>query len=244
MSTETIDERTQTEKRPIRCAIPEYGIEIPMEIRNLADFREWVHSGEFPERGRIDFIGDRIEVDMSPEKLSSHGSPKVEIVRVFANRNKEEKLGEVYVDRGRLSSPTAELSAEPDVMFVSYDSLKSGLARKIPSAKDPEDFIEIEGAVDLVVEVVSDSSVTKDLKRLPAAYHEAGVREFWLIDARGTDLMFAIHHRGKVEFEPAVPDQDGFQISNIFNRRYRLDRKPHPLSDWLYDLQEAEIEPK
>ena len=44
-----------------------------------------------------------------------------------------------------------------------------------------------------MVEIVSDASVKKDTERLPAAYHAAGIREFWLIDARGVEVRFTIH---------------------------------------------------
>jgi hypothetical protein len=48
----------------------------------------------------------------------------------------------------------------------------------------PGGFIEVEGAADLVVEILSDSSVGKDTRRLPEAYAKAGVGELWLVDAR------------------------------------------------------------
>ena len=235
MATETISETK------IGCIVLDEELQIPLGIQNLADFRAWAYSDEFPEKGRIDFIGHRIEVTMSPEELASHGSPKVEILRVFANLNKGQKLGEVYVDRARISSPTAELSAEPDIVFVLRDTLKSGRARKIPKASQEHGrFIEIEGAVDLVVEVISDSSVTKDRSRLPPAYFEAGVQEFWLVDARRDDLFFQIHHRGETAFQPVPLDEEGFQRSNVLDRRYRLEREPDDVSDWIYDLLEAE----
>ena len=44
-----------------------------------------------------------------------------------------------------------------------------------------------------MIEIVSDSSVAKDTRRLPAAYHKAGVGEFWLVDARGPETSFTIH---------------------------------------------------
>jgi hypothetical protein len=47
----------------------EHEIEIPT-IRNLAEFRQWALSDDFPDRGRIDYIAGRIEVDMSPEDFS------------------------------------------------------------------------------------------------------------------------------------------------------------------------------
>jgi len=43
-------------------------IEIPT-IHNLAEFRRWALSEDFPERGRIDYIAGKIEVDMSPEDM-------------------------------------------------------------------------------------------------------------------------------------------------------------------------------
>ena len=44
-------------------------VDIPMDIRSLADFRRWATSDRFPESGRIDYVLARIEVDMSPEDL-------------------------------------------------------------------------------------------------------------------------------------------------------------------------------
>ena len=54
-------------------------IEVPLRWRSLADFRRWAASDEFPEKGRIDFIAGRIEVDMSPEDLFCHGTLKSEL---------------------------------------------------------------------------------------------------------------------------------------------------------------------
>jgi hypothetical protein len=52
------------------------GIEIPPGIVDLERFRAWARSGSFPERGRIDWVAGRLEVDMSPGDLNTHGSPK------------------------------------------------------------------------------------------------------------------------------------------------------------------------
>jgi Uma2 family endonuclease len=63
----------------------------------------------------------------------------------------------------------------------------------------------LEVAPDLIVEIVSDTSVRKDTERLPVSYFAAGVGEFWLIDARRDPLEFLIHRRrnahGRVEFD-------------------------------------------
>ena len=47
-------------------------VEIPLSIQSLTDFRDWARSDDFPERGRIDFVAGRIEVDMYPEDFVYH----------------------------------------------------------------------------------------------------------------------------------------------------------------------------
>ena len=216
-------------------------IEVPMDLGCLADFRRWATSEDFPERGRIDYVDRRIEVDLSPEDLHTHGTPKTELIGVLGRRIKQAGLGELYTTRARLSCPEADVSAEPDVVFVSESSLDSGRVRLVPKAGGAADrYVELEGPPDLIVEIVSDASVRKDTERLPAAYYRAGVTEFWLIDARGDDLLFRIHQRGPSQYEPAETDADGCQYSTVLDRHYRLDRNRNAKGRITFDLQEKE----
>ena len=91
-------------------------VEIPLDIRSLADFRRWATSDAFPQRGRFDYVAGSIEVDMSPEDLHTHGKLKTELVAVLWQRIKQNQLGELYSDRARVSCPDADLSVEPDLM--------------------------------------------------------------------------------------------------------------------------------
>jgi len=214
-------------------------LEIPT-IRSLSDFRRWAMSEQFPERGRIDFIAGCIEVDMSPEDLFRHGTPKTELIRVLAGLVKAEGLGELLSDRSRVTCPAADLSAEPDIVFVSEQSLQHGRVRLVPKVGAESDrYIEIEGAPDLTVEIVSDSTVRKDTVRLPRAYWRAGVGEFWLVDARRERLLFRIHRRGKSGWLVAKTDAEGFQASRVLGRRFRLTRRRRPQGRWIYDLDVA-----
>ena len=101
---------------------------------------------------------------------------------------------------------------------------------------EPDRFVEVEGAPDLIVEIVSDSSVKKDTQRLPKAYYQAGVLEFWLIDARSQKLFFHIHRRGTKSFEPVVPQAGGFQRSDVLDCSYRLERSRHERGHFVYRL--------
>jgi Uma2 family endonuclease len=215
-------------------------LEIPLGIRNLRDFRKWMRSPEFPERGRIDYIDGDIEVEMSPEQFFSHSGPKTEIIRALANWNHRQlQRGYLATDSMRFVNRSAELSCEPDIIYVSYDSLKSGRVRLIPQKKDdPDRCLELEGAVDLVVEILSDSSIAKDTRRLPVAYFAAGVLEYWLVDARDDrDLVHRIYRRGKTRFQRVRPDADGFQKSGVFKQSFQLTRERSDLGLWQFQLQ-------
>lgn len=63
-------------------------------------------------------------------------------------------------------------SREPDIFFISKENLARLSNRRF------------EGAPDLVVEVVSPSSVREDKARKFAEYEQAGAQEYWLFDPR------------------------------------------------------------
>lgn len=213
-------------------------LDIP-QLESLAAFRAWATSDDFPERGRIDYIDGRIEVDMSPEELYCHGTLKIELIGVLRQRARELGEGELFSDRTRVSSPEADLSAEPDIVFVSEESFSRGRVREVPKASgEPDRYVELEGGPDLVVEIISDSSKAKDTQRLPPAYWRAGVSEFWLIDARRKDLVFQIHDRGREQFEPVGSDAGGFQPSRVFGCRFQLVRRRNRRGRWRFELRQ------
>lgn len=208
---------------------------IPDGIATLADFRRWAVSPDFPPRGRIDWIGSRIEVDMSPEDIFMHGTLKTEIVRVLGTLAKNRAM-HLFTSETRISSVAGDLSAEPDVVVVSDAALDAGRVELIPSAAGkPDRFIELDGGPDLIVEIVSDSSVSKDTRRLPVAYQAAGVREFWLVDARGPDVLFTIHRREDSGYVAAAA-VDGFARSDVFDCGFALRRSRNPHGRYVYDL--------
>jgi Uma2 family endonuclease len=222
--------------------IIEEDIEVPC-FGSLAEFRQWAASEEFPDRGRIDYIGGQVEMDMSPENVFFHGSVKTETVGELRNILRSRGGGYLFSDRMRVSCDEADLSAEPDVVYLTDEALNSGRVRLVQSSTgEPDSFVELEGAPELVVEIVSDSSVVKDTLRLPVSYWQAGVLEYWLIDVRGERLFFQIHDRGPEGFEPLAPDAEGFQRSAVFERRFRLFRERNPHGRWMFDLQSRAAE--
>ncbi len=213
-------------------------VEIPT-IRNLAEFRQWALSDAFPERGRIDYIAGRIEVDMSPEDFFTHGTLKTRVATEISDRVEELDLGHTLIAETRISSVPGDVSAEPDVVVITHEAFDAGRVTLVPKTSgEPDRFVEVEGGADLVVEIVSDSSVKKDTKRLPPAYFAAGVREFWLIDARGKELVFQIHCRGDAGFEAVQGDAEGYQRSAVLDAAYSLERSRHQRGHWIYRLHQ------
>jgi Uma2 family endonuclease len=220
----------------------EGGLRIPAGVHDFEEFRRWSRSDQFPERGRIDYLQGDVEVDMSPEELLSHGTPKTAIAARLAVLVQEARLGLVFIDRARLVSPVAGLSVEPDVVVVLEETLAAERVRFVPSSR-PGRYLEMEGAPDLVVEIISDSSVAKDRKRLPKLYAQAGIPELWLADARGKDLSFEIWTLGidgYTRVPPDAPGAEGWTRSPVLGRRFRLRRDEVRERRFVYYQLESE----
>jgi Uma2 family endonuclease len=229
---------------------PSMGVEtlrIPPGVGTLEGFRRWTWSESFPEHGRIDFLAGELEIDLSPENLFKHGTVKTAITACLHDAVSRRGLGAVFVDCTRVVSVDADLSVEPDVIAVLWDSLETGRVIRVPAASgEPDSFIEFEGAPDLVVEVISDGSQAKDRRRLPPLYAKAGVPELWLVDARGKRgkaIELGIHHLGPTGYVLSPPDPEGWCESRLLGRRCRLRRDSVRDLGFTYELELASQPP-
>lgn len=129
------------------------------------------------------------------------------------------------------------LSVEPDVVVVLWSSLDAGRVRYAEAARRrPGRFVEIAGAPDLVVEVVSDGSEHKDTERLPRLYAAAGIPQMWLVDARGEELRFDVLALGDDGYQPVSPGKDSYRRSPCLGSPVRLARQAGRRSPWRYRL--------
>ena len=231
----------------IQLALPD-PLEIPADLNSLADFRRWLHSGRFPERGRIDWVQSRIWVDLLAESVGGHGTLKTAISAFLHGEIALARRGIVLTGESRVTCPPADLSAEPDVVVVLADAEASGRVRLV-RGKSEEDFVEIEGAPDLVVECISASSITKDRRHLRDAYFAAGVCEYWIADGRPERNEFPAHAdlevlvRGSDGFVPTLAEAagDAFHPSPLLGRSLRLasDRFGVNLVRWIVEVDES-----
>ncbi len=207
---------------------------MPAGSMTLAQFRKWTWSPSFPDTGNIAYLGKEIFVDMSPERLQSHGCVKTAVSGTVIPLVLKRKMGKIFFDRSRIVNADANVSNEPDGVFAVFETFKSGRIQMVPT-KDDNDFIELDGTPDWILEIVSPSSVIKDKHVLRQKYHQAGIREYWLIDARGEEVEFQILVHGEDDYAPAK-QIGAWQVSPVFGKKFRLRRIEDELGDVDYRL--------
>jgi Uma2 family endonuclease len=106
---------------------------------------------------------------------------------------------------------------------------------KLIPTKEEDDFIELQGTPDGILEIVSPSSVDKDTNKLMVRYHQAGIAEYWLIDARGDHLSFEIFYYTPEGYQ-ATEETSGWRFSKVFGKKFRLTRAKDPIGGWEYRL--------
>ncbi|HEV8062616.1 MAG TPA: Uma2 family endonuclease [Gemmataceae bacterium] len=197
-------------------------IQIPDGINDLAAFRRWFQSDSFPEEGRLCFLDGAIWVDTGMEQLFTHNQLKNEIAFVLTGLAKKSRLGRFFADGIQIVNLAAELSSQPDGTFVSHASLRDNRVKLVPGRAGG--YAELEGVPDMVLEVVSRSSIYKDTERLIDLYWRAGVPEYWLADARTDTLRFDIFRHGSKGYK-LVRKVAGYTKSRVFGKAFQFTRQ-------------------
>ena len=205
-------------------------VRIPAWVCDLASFRRWGKSEDFPDRGWYAYLNGELWVDPSMERLA-HNQVKGEIGLVLASLVKRGGTGRFLGDRMLLTNMDADLSTEPDGMFLSYAGLRAGRVR----LAEGEDSLEVEGSPEMVLEVVSPTSRRKDTVVLRELYWRAGVREYWLANPARQGLTFDILRHGPKGYI-AVRKQGGWIRSGVFGASFRLSRGTDPVGLPAYTL--------
>jgi Uma2 family endonuclease len=190
-------------------------------------------SDDFPDKGRIDYIKGEVWVDMSKEQLFTHVAVKTEISRVLANLVKSARSGLFFTDGALLSNVDADIAVKPDAIFVSH-AARQDRVRLLESTKGG--YVELEGSPDMVLEVISDSSVHKDTHQLRQDHWDAGIREYWLVDARRELLVFDILRHTPKGYRTTAK-KGGWIKSNVFGKSFRLTQQMSEYGDPEYTLE-------
>jgi Uma2 family endonuclease len=195
-------------------------IRLPIGFASLAAFRQWTKSRAYPGRGNFAYLGGDLWVDLAMETLL-HNQLQHLFEVVLGGLVMNEQLGMYFGDRMRLVNVGAVLSSEPDGMFASHKSIRSGRVRW---EQGPES-LEVIGAPDMVLEVVSSHSVQKDTVVLRELYGTAGISEYWLVNPIGPEASFDILRLTSRGYTTARKS-DGWAKSTVFGRSFRLESLP------------------
>jgi Uma2 family endonuclease len=215
---------------------PDRVLKIPASVSDLAAFRRWVRSRHFPEKARASYIAGEIAVDMSAEEAFSHNSPKTAVTLAVGNWVERYDLGQIFTDGMLLVNEKADIANEPDLMFCRWETLASGRAELKETKPGSGRSVELVGTPDLVVEIISRSSATKDAVTLKERYALAGISEYWLIDCRRSTIRFDLLALRGQKYRVVKPNAAGARHSPILDAHVQLTRTKSPVNTWRYKL--------
>jgi Uma2 family endonuclease len=162
----------------------------------FAEFLQWE-----PETGHTEWIEG---VGVQYMSVTKHHQAIVQLLvvllTVYVNIR---RLGQILTAPYAMCAKPNGNAREPDLFFVSQERLH--LIR--------ESYLE--GPADLVIEVISDESVTRDRVEKFDEYQEAGISEYWIIDPRPgrQRAMFFVLKEG--QFLPIKLDANGIYHSSV-----------------------------
>jgi len=116
------------------------------------------------------------ELYMSPAPLTIHQWAKLKLASKFLNFTETHDAGRVLDAPTDVLLPGLATPVQPDVIFVVKERL--GIIKEE----------RIEGAPDIVVEVLSPSNWLVDRRKKFEIYAKAGVREYWIVDPKARTI--------------------------------------------------------
>lgn len=206
---------------------------LPRGIGDIPSYRRWTQADNFPGHYRIWWLRGEVWADLNEEQVFTHNVVKTEITSVLHQLARSLSLGDVFSDGLLLTNFDADISGNPDATFISYEAI--GAERVRLNEGKQGGYTEVQGAPDMVLEVVSDSSEHKDTVTLKQAYSDAGVREYWLVDARKVPPTFEIWRRSASGYT-ATPKRNGWGKSPVFGKAFRLRQGQNALKHPVFYL--------
>lgn len=164
---------------------------VEMAISSRLTEEKWPPQGQwtYEDYKRLPQDGWRYEVIegelyMAPAPRPRHQEASINLATAMSQFARSEKLGKVYTAPIDVLLPGLACPVQPDVLFIAGDRLDIV----------KEEFVE--GAPDLIAEVLSPSNWLDDRRTKFQLYARAGVREYWIVDLeRRTIEVFALRGR-------------------------------------------------
>lgn len=133
-------------------------------------YDEWQSWLGVDERNRGEWADGEVVVFAMPKYL--HQEILLWLARLLAEYVERRGLGQVGVDGAEMWLRSRNTARLPDLFFVATANLGQLSADRL------------DGPADLVVEIISNDSVTRDRREKFLEYQNAGIPEYWIIDPR------------------------------------------------------------
>ncbi|MFN8633226.1 MAG: Uma2 family endonuclease [Chloroflexota bacterium] len=157
------------------------------------DFLDWLDEDVHAEW--VD--GEIVEMSPATDEHQRLAGFLYILLTLFVQRH---GLGEVFQAPFRMRLPSRPSGREPDVLFIN------------DAHADRVTHTFVNGPADLVIEVVSPESVSRDLGEKLAEYEHAGVPEYWVVDPlHGDERFYQLGDDGR--YRMGVVDEDGIYTS-------------------------------
>lgn len=147
---------------------------------------EWVE-------GKVEFMGS---VSLDHQEIGNF------LFRLLSEYVEAKLLGFVFTLEFLMRLQTRPSGRLPDILYVAKEH----------KARIRKNYLD--GAGDLVVEIVSPDSQVRDRRTILLEYQQAGVREYWLIDpAKQQALFYELQKNGL--YQAGVISEDGIYHSAV-----------------------------
>ncbi len=135
-----------------------------------------------PEGGKYQLIGGEIIEMTSPTPYHQEILQNLNYyLSIFVREN---KLGKIYIAPTDVYFSKTE-TYQPDILFLLGENLDKLKEKKI------------EGAPDLVIEILSPSTGYYDVKYKKSVYEKFGVKEYWIVDPKDKTVEIYENTNGK-----------------------------------------------
>jgi len=135
------------------------------------------------------------DIDVTPAPSMGHQRSSRNLERILLDHVRRHKLGAIY-DAPVDMILDARTVAQPDILFVAKDRLGIISPRGV------------EGAADLVVEILSPATRRVDRTTKMRVYAKAGVLEYWIVDPEAkTFELFGLRQGAYVLLATAAGDE-------------------------------------
>lgn len=175
----------------VRETVPSYGL----AIKKSYTYEDYAR---LSEGATYQLIGG--ELVMTPAPGKRHQIVLKNLLKVLDDYTEGKDLGEVLFAPMDVYLAPHE-TYQPDLLFIAKERLEI-------SAED-----KVNGAPDLIVEILSPSTAYYDLKKKYKIYEKYGVKEYWIVDPEDKSIEIFVLTDGK--FHLAVQSEETGEVTSL-----------------------------